>query len=193
MRANHRADYLIVGSGLSALVFGALMAKEGKTVHVLEAHEYPGGFGHTFIMANKYRFNAQLHYVWDCGEGHTVHRVLKKLGLDQSVTFERYNPDGFDHMHIPGYSLEIPSDSDELARRLLALFPKHSTQIKGFVRAVQKVRQGLKCLSPPMRPRLLLNQLPVALSALSHYGNTLQDVFDEYQLPEAAQTLLALQ
>ncbi|MEO0771003.1 MAG: FAD/NAD(P)-binding protein, partial [Cyanobacteria bacterium J06649_4] len=64
-----RADYLIVGSGLSGLVFGALMAKEGKRVHVLEAHEYPGGFGHTFTMANQYHFNAQLHYVWDCGEG----------------------------------------------------------------------------------------------------------------------------
>ncbi|MEN8447449.1 MAG: FAD/NAD(P)-binding protein, partial [Cyanobacteria bacterium J06555_13] len=39
MRTYHLADYLILGSGLSALVFGALMAKEGKTVHVLEAHE----------------------------------------------------------------------------------------------------------------------------------------------------------
>lgn len=193
MRTYHLADYLILGSGLSALVFGALMAKEGKTVHVLEAHEYPGGFGHTFIMANKYHFNAQLHYVWDCGEGDTVNRVLKKLGLDEDVTFERYDPDGFDHMHIPGYSLEIPSDSDELTRRLSALFPEHITQIKGFVQAVQKVRQGLKCLSPPMRPQLLLKQLPFALSALGHYGSTLQDMFDEYQLPEAAQTLLALQ
>jgi hypothetical protein len=63
--------YLIVGSGLSALVFGALMARSGQSVRVLEAHEYPGGFGHTFTMAKQYHFNAQLHYVWDCGEGHT--------------------------------------------------------------------------------------------------------------------------
>lgn len=193
MRTNNQTDYLIVGSGLSALVFGALMAKQGKTVHVLEAHEYLGGFGHTFTMAKKYHFNAQLHYVWDCGEGDTVNRVLKKLGLDKDVTFERYNPDGFDHMHVPGYSLEIPSNSGELTRRLSALFPDHTTQIQGFVQAMQTVRQGLKCLSPPMRPRLLLKRLPVALSALSHYHSTLQDVFDYYELPEAAQTLLALQ
>ena len=184
---------MILGSGLSALVFGALMAKAGKTVCVLEAHEYPGGFGHTFTMAKKYHFNAQLHYVWDCGEGNTVNRVLKKLGLDQDVTFERYDPDGFDHMHIPGYSLEIPADSGELSRRLSALFPEHESQIQGFVQAVQQVRQGLKCLSPPVRPQLLLKQLPVAVTALKHYGSTLQDVFDEYQLPKAAQTLLALQ
>jgi len=36
----------------------------------------------------KYTFNAQFHYVWDCGEGHTVNQVLKN-GLDQDVTFER--------------------------------------------------------------------------------------------------------
>ncbi|WP_121968825.1 NAD(P)/FAD-dependent oxidoreductase [Leptolyngbya sp. BC1307] len=193
MRENYRIDYLILGSGLSALAFGALMAKSGKTVCVLEAHEYPGGFGHTFTMAKKYHFNAQLHYVWDCGEGNTVNRVLKKLGLDQDVTFERYDPDGFDHMHLPGYSLEIPSDSDQLSRRLSALFPEHKTHIQGFLQAVQQVRQGLKCLSPPVRPQLLLTQLPVAVTALKYYGSTLQDVFDEYQLPEAAQALLALQ
>ena len=49
-----KTDYLIVGSGLSALVFAALMAKSGKKVQVLEAHEHPGGFGHTFTMAKKY-------------------------------------------------------------------------------------------------------------------------------------------
>lgn len=50
-----KADYLIVGSGLSALVFGALMANSGKTVQILEAHEHPGGFGHTFTMAKNTR------------------------------------------------------------------------------------------------------------------------------------------
>jgi all-trans-retinol 13,14-reductase len=97
-----KTDFLIVGSGLSALVFGALMANAGKTVRVLEVHEHPGGFGHTFTMANQYTFNAQLHYVWDCGEGDTVNRVLKKLNLDKEVTFERYDPDRFDRMRMPG-------------------------------------------------------------------------------------------
>lgn len=84
-----QTDYLILGSGLSALVFGALMAKSGRSVQVLEAHEYPGGFGHTFTMAKQYHFNAQLHYVWDCGEDQTVNQVFKTLGLDQAVTFKR--------------------------------------------------------------------------------------------------------
>lgn len=139
-----KTDYLIVGSGLSALVFGSLMAKAGRTVRILEAHEYPGGYGHTFTMAKKYRFNAQLHYVWDCGEGQTVNRVLKKLELDQDVTFERYDPNGFDHMRMPGYSLDIPSEPEELIKRLSELFPSHSDRIRQFVYEVEKTGAGLK-------------------------------------------------
>ena len=41
-------DYVIVGSGLAGLTFGALMAKFGRHVLLLEAHEFPGGYGHTF-------------------------------------------------------------------------------------------------------------------------------------------------
>ncbi len=186
-------DYLIVGSGLSALVFGALMAKSGRTVQILEAHEHPGGFGHTFTLANKYTFNAQLHYVWDCGEGQTVNRVLKKLDLDQAVTFNRYDPDGFDHMRMPGYSLEIPSDSQTLIQRLSDLFPEEGDQIRRFVLEVQKTSEGLKKLSPPLNPAELVQHFGEVFSTVMYLNSTLQDVFDKFKLPREAQTLLALQ
>ncbi len=188
-----QSDYLIVGSGLSALTFGALMANAGKTVQVLEAHEHPGGFGHTFTMAKKYTFNAQFHYVWDCGEGQTVNKVLKKLGLDQEVTFERYDPQGFDHMRMPGYKLDIPSEPEELIQRLSVLFPEASHQIRQFVEAVEETGEGLKILSPPIKPLELLKQPIEVFHTVQYLHSTLQDVFNKFQLPQAAQTLLASQ
>ncbi|PSB48923.1 NAD(P)/FAD-dependent oxidoreductase [Cyanosarcina cf. burmensis CCALA 770] len=188
-----KPDYLIVGSGLSALVFGALMANFGKSVQILEAHEHPGGFGHTFTMAKKYTFNAQLHYVWDCGEGQTVNRVLKKLDLDRDVTFERYDPNGFDRMRMPGYALDIPSKPEELIQRLSVLFPGYSDRIRRFVNEVEKTGAGLKILAPPIEPTELLKHPNEVFCAVQYYNSTLQDVFDKFQLPQAAQTLLALQ
>jgi all-trans-retinol 13,14-reductase len=188
-----KPDYLIVGSGLSGLTFGALMANSGKTVQILEAHEHPGGFGHTFTMAKKYTFNAQFHYVWSCGEGQTVNQVLKKLGLDKEVTFERYDPNGFDHMRMPGYAIDIPSDPAELIQRLSALFPAHGDRIRQFVDEVEKTGAGLKIVAPPIDPIELLKHPQAAFSAISNVNSTLQDVFDKFQLPQAAQTLLALQ
>lgn len=188
-----KTDYLSVGSGLSALVFGALMAKSGKRVQILEAHEHPGGFGHTFTMAKKYQFNAQLHYVWDCGEGGSVNQVLKKLNLDRIVTFNRYDPNGFDRMRMPGYSLDIPSKSEELIRRLAALFPADTSPLRQFIEEVQKTSAGLKKLSPPIKPTELLQNMGEVFCALKYLSSTLQDVFDRFHLPQAAQTLLALQ
>lgn len=188
-----KTDYLIIGSGLSALVFGALMAKSGKKVQILESHEHPGGFGHTFTMAKKYKFNAQLHYVWDCGEGGAVNRVLKKLNLDQEVTFKRYNPNGFDHTRMPNYSLDIPSESEELIRRLSDLFPQNKDNLRQFIEEVQKTSQGLKILSPPLNPAALLSHFGEVFCALTYLNSTLQNVFNKFNLPQEAQTLLALQ
>ncbi len=186
-----KVDYLIIGSGLSALTFGALMANSGKKVQILEAHEHPGGFGHTFTMAKKYTFNAQFHYVWDCGEGQTVDRVLKKLGLD--LTFERYEPDGFDHMRMPGYSLDIPSEAQTLIDRLSQLFPESSDRIRRFINDVEKTGLGLQQLAPPIKATQLLSHASDVFCAAQYLNSTLQEVFDKFQLPQAAQTLLALQ
>lgn len=186
-------DYLIVGSGLSGLVFAALMAKAGKRVQILEAHEHPGGFGHSFTIGNKYTFNAQLHYVWDCGEGETVNRVLQQLNLDEKVTFKRYNPDGFDHMRIPGYKLDIPSDPQVLTERLSKLFPEKQDNISRFMSEVNTVSQGLKYLTQPLIFGEIFKNFSGVFTTVKYVNSTLQDVFDKFKLPKESQTLLASQ
>ena len=188
-----KPDYLIVGSGLSALVFGALMAKTGKKVKIIEAHEFPGGFGHTFEMGKYYKFNAQLHYVWGCGEGQSVNRILKHLELDQKVTFEQYDPRGYDHMKMPGYSLEITGDSQLLINRLNSLFPDDAANIEQFILQVEKTSTALDCLSSAGLNKGLFKLPSAAMTIFQHRKCTLQDVFDEFELPKEAQTLLALQ
>ncbi len=188
-----KTDYIIVGSGLAAMVFGALISKSGKSVLMLEAHEFPGGFGHTFEMANKYKFNAQFHYVWNCGKGETVNRVLSKLNLDEEIKFNRYDPDGFDHMYMPDHSLKIPSDPQELLVRLADQFPEHKTNLKDFLDEVQLVAKGLDKLSYPIGPLNMFRNLKAMARVIAHRNHSLQEVFDTFKLPQEAQTLLALQ
>jgi all-trans-retinol 13,14-reductase len=118
---------------------------------------------------------------------------LKKLGLDKEVTFERYDPDGFDHMRMPGYKMDIPSDPAVLIDRLSALFPEHSDGIRQFVNEVEQTGAGLKIVAPPINPIELLKHPSEVWSTVWNLNSTLQDVFDKFQLPQAAQTLLALQ
>ena len=193
-------DYLIAGSGLAALSFGALMAKSGKRVRILEAHYLPGGYGHTFEL-DGYKFNAQLHYVWNCGEGRTVHAVLKQLGLAETVRFNEYDANGFDRMRMPGYALDIPYDYDQLIERLGVLFPRQKENIATFVRAVRDMSEAIDQL--PGVTLADLAKLDTVKGLIGHAGNvrnllryqrsTLQEVFDDFDVPPAAQTLLALQ
>jgi all-trans-retinol 13,14-reductase len=187
-------EFLIVGSGLAALSFGALMASAGRRVRILEAHEVAGGYGHTFTAGGKYRFNAQLHYVWNCGPGRTVDTFLRKVGLRQQVTFEQYDPAGYDHMRMPGWALDIPGDFDELARRLADLFPASAGRCRAFVDEVRATDAELEGW-----PGSLWG-VPGALVETRGFARlrrwrraTLQDVFDHFALPPEAQALLALQ
>ena len=41
-------DDIIIGSGMAGLAVGSLLAKAGRRVAVLEAHDQPGGYAHTF-------------------------------------------------------------------------------------------------------------------------------------------------
>jgi phytoene dehydrogenase-like protein len=191
-----RPDYLIVGSGLSALAFAALMARAGKRVTVLEAHSAPGGYGHTFSYAHAsdvYRFNAQFHYVWNCGPEETVGRFLHKLGLEDEVTFERLDSNGFDRMRMPGYALDIPNDWDLLATRLAELFPRHADCCRAFLDEVRGVEREVDSLPPTPRALRMIPRLHRFRRIIRHRNATLQDVFDAFGLPLEAQTLLALQ
>ncbi len=191
-----RPDYLIVGSGISALSFGALMARSGKRVRILEAHEHPGGYGHTFAFGSDgkaVRFNAQLHYTWNCGPGQPVNDFLRKLGLHDEVTFERFDPNGFDHMRMPGYQLDVPNDWELLGQRLQGQCPEHAAQIAAFLEEVRGTEQEIAQLPPPPRALRMLPRLHKFTRMIRYRNATLQDVFDRFELPLPAQTLLALQ
>jgi all-trans-retinol 13,14-reductase len=189
-------DYLVVGSGLAGLSFSTLMAVSGRSVEVVESHYTPGGYGHTFAYGKPpdvYRFNAQLHYVWNCGPGETVDRFLEKAGMKDEVSFERFDATGFDRMRMPGYALDIPNDWSLLASRLAALFPSHAAECAAFLEEVQAVAAEIDALPPVPRGLSALTKLPQFRRLIRYRNDTLGDVFRRFSLPPAAQTLIALQ
>ena len=68
-------DVIIIGSGMGSLTTGAILAKEGKKVLVLERHYEPGGFTHTFKRKG-YEWDVGIHYI---GEVQRQNSIIKKL------------------------------------------------------------------------------------------------------------------
>lgn len=185
-------DYLVVGSGLAALSFSALMARAGRRVVVLEAHDKAGGYGHTFDKG-RYRFDAQLHYVWNVGPDRTVGRFLDKVGLRERVPFVTLDPQGYDHMRMPGWALDVPYDFEELGRRLEDLFPASAAAVRAFVEEVRGTDEELEALPSSLGEAGRILRGHGYRRLLRYRSATLGDVFERFGLPREARALLALQ
>ena len=184
-------DYLVLGSGLSALSFSALMAKRGKSVKILEAHEFFGGYGHTF-SAGEYQFNAQLHYVISCGAGDIVHTFLKKLGLAEQVTFNRLNAEGYDRVFCGDQKLFIPYGYDNLRRNMEAVCPAAGPQVLAFIDILVDFNKAAQAFPRHWsQAHEILAELPSYLRLFKFRSATLQQVFDNCRLPKILQTLVA--
>jgi all-trans-retinol 13,14-reductase len=68
-------DVIIIGSGISGLAAGSLLANEGRKVLILERHYTPGGFTHMFKRKD-YEWDVGIHYI---GEVHKPSSVLAQV------------------------------------------------------------------------------------------------------------------
>ena len=60
--SRHKYDIAVVGGGISGLTAGALLARAGKKVLVVEAEDKPGGYARA-IESEGYRFDPAVHFV----------------------------------------------------------------------------------------------------------------------------------
>jgi phytoene dehydrogenase-like protein len=187
-------DFVVIGSGMAGLTAGALLAKAGHSVCLLEAHEYPGGCAHSFPMG-RYTFCAAVHYIFFCGEGEPVYNLLKKLGLHERIRFARLDPEGYDHFRCPsaGLSFRIPNGLEKWAERLADRFPRQRPAIVEFFAVVRQLAWELRQLPWQMTARDLLRgwwRLP----AVRRYRRwTLERLLEKLRLSAEVRAILATQ
>ncbi len=186
----HEYDYVFIGTGHSALSCAALLANAGKKVCMLEAHDTPGGYAHTFRQG-EFHFCAQVHYIWGCGPGEKFNVFLNKLGIEQDISFELYDPDGYDHIVLPdGKRVKFPYGFDRLAESIASHYPDQKESINNFVQLMKKIRSEMKKL--PIRPIKWWEKLikwPQFLTLLKYRKATLQNVFEECKLSKEVQAV----
>jgi prolycopene isomerase len=118
-------DVIVVGGGIAGLTSGALLAKEGKQVLVVEQEEHPGGFAREFRYGD-YNINPALHSIMGCnragllGQG-VIDTVLKHLGVQNLCEFIKVNP--FYRVQFPGFKMDVPTGREAYLEAHLNHFP----------------------------------------------------------------------
>lgn len=105
-----RYDTVVLGSGIGGLCCGALLAKAGLKVLVLEQHSKIGGYAHNFKRRN-FTFETGIHSV-PLGPDGTLMHILKTLGIDKQIVPLEL-PEMY-HIDIPEGSYTMPSQRNEI-------------------------------------------------------------------------------
>lgn len=131
-------DSIIVGSGAGGLACALCLARAGQKVLLLEQHDVPGGWCHSFML-NGQRFSPGVHYVGLVGEGDSTNELLCGLGIANDLVFFEMNKKGYEHCHIGTERFSMPSGIENLKTELCKRFPKEQRAIRKYVDLVKTI------------------------------------------------------
>ncbi|MFH1216417.1 MAG: SDR family NAD(P)-dependent oxidoreductase [Pseudomonadota bacterium] len=133
-------DVIVVGAGIGGLTAGALLAKRGKRVLVLEQHTKPGGFCTCWkrhVRVNNHRhsfvFEAGVHDIATFGQYGNTLKVLKELDIADRIEFHRMDHEYF----VDGLRIKVPQSVREYVQVLSGHFPHERDGLGAFFQEVE--------------------------------------------------------
>lgn len=136
-------DVIVVGGGIGGLTSGALLAKEGKRVLVVEQEEHPGGFAREF-QYGPYKINPALHAIMGCnstgsfGQG-VIDAVLNHLEVQDRCEFISIDP--FYRVQFPNFQMDVPTGREAYLDAHLHYFPDEEDGLRDLVNLCSKIFQ----------------------------------------------------
>ncbi|MEM4523426.1 MAG: FAD-dependent oxidoreductase [Nitrososphaeria archaeon] len=126
VKSEDEYDVIIVGAGIGGLSCGALLAKRGYKVLVLEQHYQVGGYCSSFERKG-FTFNTGVEDVSGLYENGTISLFLRRLGLSREQLFVMNTV----RYIFKGRSIEV-KNPDEFIRLLSEAFPHEKERINAF-------------------------------------------------------------
>ncbi|HLF51068.1 NAD(P)/FAD-dependent oxidoreductase [Flavobacterium sp.] len=133
MEANKKYDIVIIGSGLGGLVSAIILAKEGKSVCVLEKNNQYGGNLQTFVR-DKTIFDTGIHYIGGLSEGQNLYKYFSYIGIMEHLNLKKMDEDAFDVISFDDDKTEYPyaQGYENFIRQLVKFFPEEEETIKTY-------------------------------------------------------------
>lgn len=131
---------VIIGGGMGGLFTGALLARNGYRVTVLEQNAVVGGGLQTFVRSGE-RFETGMHMLGGFRPGGSVRRICHYLGILDQLKIRPTDDDCMDSLHYlaEGERFAIPCGRERFAESFAARFPAEADGVRRYVEALYRL------------------------------------------------------
>jgi phytoene dehydrogenase-like protein len=137
--AENEYDVAIIGSGIGGLSTGALLAKRGLKVLVVEQHYLAGGYCTSFPRKGHSVFDAGVHVISGLGPKGPVRFLLRELRIENVLEFKRVTSEYV----FPGMRFRVPHDWRDFVNLLADHFPAEKENISAFFNEMKGIYDDL--------------------------------------------------
>ena len=160
-------NVVIIGGGLGGLFCGAILAKEGLQVTVLEKNATIGGGLQTFTRFGEV-FDTGMHVVGGLQPGGNIWRICRYLGVVDKIRVKDVDPDCADRLYFAEDHryYTIAKGREQYVETLAKDFPHERANLKRYVDALYELTEELDLFYlRPMRQDLYNHSDDFLLSA----------------------------
>lgn len=131
---------LIIGGGLGGLFCGAILAKEGLQVTILEKNATVGGGLQSFTRFGEV-FDTGMHVVGGLQEGGNIRRLCHWLGIWDKVHVRAIPSECTDRLYFAEDKqyYDVASSKDGFVASLSKYFPRQRDNLRDYVEAIYRI------------------------------------------------------
>ena len=129
---------IIIGSGLGGLSTGAILAKNGYRVTVLEQGTQIGGCLQCFSRYGA-KFETGMHFIGSAAEGQTLRKLMKYLEIDNEITLSQLDPHGYDVVALQGKQYKFANGKDAFIQQMTEYFPHQHDNLVRYYELVEEI------------------------------------------------------
>lgn len=162
---------VIIGGGLGGLFTGALLAREGHKVTVLEKNATIGGGLQTFSRFGE-SFDTGMHVFGGLQPGGNIQRICRYLGIFDKIDFKNVDDDCADSLYFAEDDMhyEVAKGREGFAASFARYFPQEKENLKRYVDAIYNISSKVDLFN--LRPS------PVQFSILTENEDFLMSASD---------------
>jgi len=131
-------EAVIIGSGLGGLSCGVVLAKNGYHVTVLEQGTQIGGCLQCFTRRGEH-FETGMHFIGSAGEGQTLDRLFRFLGIQDDLHLSPLDREGYDVVSIGGKQYKFACGREAFIRQMAEYFPDQRDNLERYYDLVERV------------------------------------------------------